>query len=316
MYDKDIKTPIRCANSTKAFVESAINLYENSNKSTKNKKYTTRYHEEADMLLESSLQKGEKMSRYHSFVESVKNSLVVETIYKIFKESVSEEIQKDHVSTSIMRSIVNQYVTENGYSNILNRMRTGSTTLSTLYNIVTEMSKSILESTDKEDTSTFSIAPEMKDEFFRQLDYSDSEAISDAIRSRVSDAMNDFITANTNDHEDITLALKQAQEKIEANPDSDDSVNEFYEMFAKQKISKIRNAPKSVFHTMVTTMCETVMKNKDTYAEFLNENNHLDIDKIVKRVSLMYTFMEMLNTSRIDIVDEVFIENVIKDLKK
>ena len=43
---------------------------------------------------------------------------------------------------------------------------------------------------------------------------------------------------------------------------------------------------------------------------------HLDMNKIVDRTKLMYTFIEMLNTSRIAKVDASFLEGVISDLTK
>lgn len=215
-----------------------------------------------------------------------------------------------------MRAMVSQYVTENGYDNILDKMRTGSVTLSEIYNIIDSTSSKILESVDKNDPNTFTITPEMKDEFFKSLDYSDSKSISDEINNRVSTAMQDFVTANAKDHEDIQAALQQAQEKIDKAPEKDkEQLTESYTIQAKRRTSEIRNAPKNVFHAMVSAMCESVLKHQDTNNEFLVEG-HLDIDKIVSRTSLMYTFMEMLNTSRLDTINEEYIENVIKDLKQ
>ena len=43
---------------------------------------------------------------------------------------------------------------------------------------------------------------------------------------------------------------------------------------------------------------------------------HLDMDKIVDRTRLMYTFMEMLNTTRLDTIDESYIKDTIINLKK
>jgi hypothetical protein len=154
----------------------------------------------------------------------------------------------------------------------------------------------------------------MKDEFFNQLNYDDSQSITDAINDRVSNAVEDFVTANTQDHEDITAALQQAQEKIGTVPEDDAELREAYEMEAKRKVNRIRNAPKGLFHGMVSAMCEGVMKNQDTSAEFL-EDGHINMDKVVDRTQLMYTFMEMLNTTRLAKVDEEMVSNVICGLR-
>ncbi len=311
MYN-DFKNSSKRGNTMKLFVEAAINTYETTNK-VETPKYSTRFQEDANMVLESTMRKEGILNRYRSFVETVKSSLLVECLYNILEHAV-EPSKRDLTNTSIMRAMVSQYVFENGYDNILSRMKTGSVALSEMHNIITNTSTKILESVDKNDPNTFSITPEMKDEFYKSLNYSDSEAISDAIKDRVSVAMDDFITANTKDHENIEAALKKAQEKIEATPEDKKELRESYEIQAKRESFKIRNSSKNVLHSMISAMCENVLKNQNENEEFMTEG-HLDIDKIVSRTTLMYTFMEMLNTSRIENVNETFIENVIKDLK-
>lgn len=314
MYDEMLKTSGKFARSNRAFVEAAIKEYEESTLPVKTAR-TDAFANERNMVMENVINRDAVANRYHTFAATVRSALVLESMYKILKESVSEEIRNDHVSTSILRAMVSEYVNENGYIDIMNRMRTASIATSHLYNIITENAQRMLENVDKSNPDTFYIAPEMKDEFFKQLDYSDSQAISDAIHQRVIDAMEDFISANTKDHEDITAALQQAQEKIGDASEDDDKLRECYSMMGKRKVTEIRNRPKSVFHSMVSAMCESVMKNKDMHNEFMNEGK-LNMEKIVNRTHLMYTFMEMLNTTRIAKVDNVFIESVIADLSK
>ena len=302
----------RYARSNRAFVEAAIKNYDEKQKPV-NVAHNDQFKNDRNMVMENMLYRDSVKNRYNSFSETVRAALVTETLCKILKESVSDEVRNDNTSVNILRAIVSNYVNENGYINILNRMRTASVSTSIMHNIITESAKKILESVDKSNPDTFHITPEMKDEFFKQLDYSDSDAISDAINQRVSDAMKDFVSANTKDHEDITGALKQAQEKIAECPDA--NLHEGYELKAKRIATEVRNRPKGVFHAMVTSMCESVLKHPEMHNEFMTEG-HLNIEKIVSRTSLMYTFMEMLNTSRIDTVNEAFINDIIRDLSK
>lgn len=315
MYDEILKASGRHAKSNRAFVEAAINEYEASSTPMKKSANKGIFESESSMVMENMMYHDSIRARYHSFSETVRTALVIESLYRIFSESVDPEVREDNTSSSIMRAMVSQYVNENGYDNILNRMKTASVTTSYIYKTITEATDKILEGVDKSDPNTFTITPEMRDEFFKQLDYSDSEAISDAIHQRVADAMDDFVTANTKDHEDITAALQQAQEKIGEVPEEDDELRECYSMAAKRTAAEVRNRPKGVLHSMITAMCESVMRHKEMHDEFMTEG-HLDIEKIVSRTKLMYTFMEMLNTARIDKVDNVFIEGVIADLSK
>lgn len=314
MYDKDFKVSSRYSNSTKALVNAAIANFNESNKVV-SEKYDTPFSSDARMVMEHTTQRESVRARYQSFVETVRSALVTEALYKIFSESVDESIREDATNRSIMRAIVSQYVHENDYNEILSRMKTASAVMSEVYNTITDTVTAIKEATDQNNPTTFMVTDEMKDEFFKQLDYSDSEAVSDAIRTRVSDAMQDFVTANTKDHEDITATLQQAQEKIASIPEDDTQLREYYEMKARRQVNEIRNAPKSVLHSMISAMCESVLKNQESHAEFLIEG-HLDMDKIVTRTSMMYTFMEMLNTARIEKIDQAFIESVIKDLSE
>lgn len=313
MYNDEYKIASKYANSMRSFVESLEQEYEERNTiKTENHRL---FSEEADMVFEETSRHNDIRHRYHTFSETIRNSLVVECLYKLYSESVSDDIKADPANRSVMRAIVNDYVQENGYNEVLNTMKTASNVMSEYSLVIMENVKSILESIDKQDPNTFAITPEMRDEFFNQLNYSDSEEISKAINARVSDAMHDFVTANTKDREDIEEALKQAREKIAETPEEDTELREFYEMKAKRKASEIRNAPKGVLHSMISTMCESILKKPEENREFLNEG-HLDMDKIVSRVSLMYTFMEMLNTANLEKIDEVFIENVLVGLSK
>lgn len=313
MYNENFKFSERHLRENKAYTEAMIADYETIiASSTPIKSSAYAYEKESKMIIEQTGARMELDSRYQSFSNTVRSSLLIEAIYKIFKESMGSN-ELDNTTTSIMRAMVSEYVTENGYFEIMSRMKTASPTTTTIANIITETHRAIIESIDKNNSETFRISPEMRDEFFKQLDYSDSQAVSDAINQRVSDAMADFVDANKKDHEDITGVLQQAQEKIgDVEPESD-SLKESYARAATYKANEIRNRPKSVLHAMIHAMCETVMKNPDTHAEFMSESK-LDIPKIVDRVKVMYSFVEMLNTSKIEHVDEAFINGVIRDL--
>lgn len=318
MYnDEDITYGSRYAKTNKALVEAMVENYEESIKPEKKSKHRIPFEEEALDVLTKSATRDSSMDHYHSYCETVRTYFTTEALYKLMSESVDEYTRNDVTNASIMRAIISQYVNENGYDNILNRMKTASISMSCMYNVIAEACDNAVKCANCEDPSTFVITPEMKDDFFKQLDYNNSEAITDAIRARVGDAMDDFVTANKKDHDDIAAALQQAQEKIDANPENaeDEELKEYYTMQAKRESTKIRNRPKSVLHSMVSAMCESVLKNKDMHDEFMTEGR-LNIEKIVNRTKLMYTFMEMLNTSRLENVNSVFIESMISDLSK
>lgn len=299
--------------SMQAYVEAVISNYDESIAPENDN--TPLFTKEHNAVMESMIARDNLASRYHSFSNTIRNSLVTEALCHMFKRCVPEKLLESNTNRNIMRSIVCDYVNEAGYTEIMNRMKAASNSMSMLYNVIDESTKAILEGIDQKNPETFKITPEMRDEFFRQLDYSDSQAITDAINDRVSDAIQDFVTANTKDHEDIAAALKHAQEQIADAPPEDVDLKESYQIGAKRKVNQIRNAPKGVFHAMVSSLCEGIMKNKDDNAEFFTEG-HLDMPKIVDRTRLMYTFMEMLNTTRLADVNGTMLESIIEGLKK
>lgn len=314
MYGDNFKFSDRHIRSTKAYTEALINSYQERNTTSEENKMGSNYVYEAEsrMIAEQTNARENIGARLQSFSNSVRHNLLIEALYYIFENSMDHGDKNTNTST-IMRSIVSEYVNENGYFDIMDRMKKASPTTFMIHKIITESHKNIMESVDKNNPDTFRIAPEMRDEFFKQLNYSDSQAVSDAINQRVADAMTDFVDSNTKDHEDITAVLKQAQEKIGDVEPEDDSLKEAYTRIANGKANDIRNRPKNVLHTMIHSMCESVLKHNELHGEFMTEGK-LDVPSIVDRVKVMYTFMEMLNTSKIDVVDEAFINNVIKDL--
>lgn len=315
MYGEDVKMSSRHKRSLLEFVNASIDKYNELSAPEATDTYVAPFQEEANSVMNILAIREAAAKRYNSFSETVRNSLVVESIYNIYKNGVPEALREDAANISVMRGIVNGYVTETGYENIMFKMKTASVGMSTMHNIISKSVSNILESVDKTDPETFKVTPEMRDEFFKQLDFDDAEAMSDAINNRVANAMEDFVTANKKDHDDITAALQQAQEKVADVDPSDGELREFYEGKAKRQINQIRNAPKGVFHAMVTSVCESVMKSPNNYKELMTEN-HLNMPKIVDRVTLLYSFMETLNTTRLADMNESAIAEILEDLKK
>lgn len=311
MYDENFKISSRYANSTRAFVNAAIENFNEGAKTKPAEDYKVRYQDEADVLIESAISRNNLSNKYKAFSESLKNTLVIEGLYRLFKESVT--IPVDVNDLAVMRAMVGQYVTENGYDNVLRTMKTASAEMSNLHNVIISSTNAFMENVDNNDPSTFVVTPEMKDEFFKKLDYNDLGSVTDAIKDRVSDATKDFIDANVADHKAIEDTLQSIQDKIATIDDENTELKEFYEMKARRQINSIRSGKKNVLHKMIYAMSETVMRNSKEYSEFM-EGDHINMDKVVNRTTLMYTFMEMLNTARIAKVDKAFIENVIQDL--
>lgn len=310
---------------SKAFTEAMIAGYDKRLNDEKNQnelekiKSRRRFAESEQIYLKGQNIEAARAKK-HSFIESVRTTFLSEAIFKIYSEATRDDLKNDPISRTIMRSLVSNFIVENGTQDILRKMRTGSNTLSEIYNAVQGATKRIAESIDM-NADEMIVTKDMKDNFFDSLDYTDTESISDKIRDRVADAVTDFVDTNAKERENIAQTLASASEKIDAMKQDgkiegdDDPVAESYNMIAKSRVNTIRSGKKNVFHNLVTTMAESVIKNKDMHVEFMSEGK-LDMNKIVDRIELMYTFMETVNTSRIIKIDENFIIETIEEMKK
>ena len=252
-------------------------------------------------------------SRYNSFSESLTSALLGEAVYYVFSKAMDKSIMEQSNVTGMMRAMVSDFIKED-YNSILSKMRTKSATLSEMYNLITSTRKKILESVDKNDPTTFCIDSETKDEFFDKLDSMDTESITNAIRDRVSNAVDDFMVSNRQDHERIMTALQMTKDKLEEKKDAPEEVKESYQQLSKRVIGKIRNRKKGVFESMVTAMSESVLKNDELKEEFM-EGAKLNVPKIVDRIQTMYTFIETVNTMQLYKIEKEYMESLIESLR-
>lgn len=256
------------------------------------------------------------LTRFNSFSESVSHALLTECIYYVYRKSMRESLLEQENITAMMRAMVGDFIKEDA-ADILYKMRTKSATLSEMYNLINTTKKKILEADgfDRMDPSTYRIDPVVKDEFFEKLDNMDTESISNAIRDRVANAVDDFMINNKKDHDRILSVVQMTKDKLDSVQSEPEEVKESYEYMSKRAISKIRNRKKGIFESMVMAMCESVMKDDQLKEEFA-EGAKLNIPKIIDRIETMYTFIESVNTMNLYDVNEEYMQSVIEGLRK
>lgn len=249
---------------------------------------------------------------YQKFSEDTKSMFLAECIYDLLHKAMGIHMEST-VNNNIKRGLVNNFIKENGVNNLLGNFKTGSVLLAEYAYLVNKYHAMVLESVDKKKPETFTIVPEIKDKFFEELNIENSKSVVDHIRNRVSDAMEEFIQGNINNKLEIEDTIRDTQEKIEKAKTKE--VKESYEMLAKKKISTIKSkANNNVFGSMVKAMSEHVMRDPSVKDEYL-VNNKIDIDKIVERCEILYTFLETINTAKIVKVDEAYIKEILDNMK-
>lgn len=323
-------------NSSKALIESALKYNEKLEKAEKKKAAIQKANadaaiKETSAIVEASAHRSRVQSRYATFSENVKINLLADSIIDLTQRamiSVNESLnrsifgQKD-IYTNVP-AITYQFIRENGSgSGILYNMENKNPTSysSSLARLIKTTHRSVLESLgdrpyETSETGDFAMDKADKEEFCRKRNkiFGHDELVQ-SIADRVADAIKDFIQQNTEDKERIVDALSVTKDKIDSIKDAPDSVKESYLNIGRRYIADIREKKHGVLNEMVVAMSKGVMKNEALREEFVHDA-HLDVGKILSKVSTMYTFLETVNTARIVSIDEAFMKDVLKSLEE
>ena len=250
------------------------------------------------------------------YLRNVKTALLSECLCRLYKESsISPLTTNDQV---IMKNMVNRFIVENGGVNrILSDFKYKSLMLSEFARIVNKYSDIVVESgckdcEDQNEYKEFIFDTDTKDDFFEELKDVDIDDASKLIRDRISDAMSEFINTNTVNKMDYEEVIAAAQDKIVNT--QNESYIDIYSQQAKRKINEMKlQRKKNIFHCIVEALATKSVKDPELKARFVNEAT-IDMDAIVENAQLLYTMLEMVNTTNMITIDEKYMDNYIKSL--
>lgn len=158
-------------------------------------------------------------------------------------------------------------------------------------------------------------------DFYKDLDSKDIDSIVDIIRSRVNQDVEHFVTSNISDREKIKDALTQTQEKINKirakDEDKEQELKESYENMCSQYITNVRyGREKGILENLVINISESAYKDPNMKAIYNNKDGvTLDMDSIVEDATVMYTFLETVNTLMMTKVDKEYIKDFLSSVK-
>lgn len=242
----------------------------------------------------------------------IKEAFISECIYKLYCESVPYPMtSRDKV---VARNLVNKFVVENGAGNLISSFATENMILSEFSRISQKYYDKVLEGCDKHEECEFTgqiggqvIDQNVVDDFYKELEDIDIKDASKAIKDRVADAINDFIDTNAASKLEYEEIIKTAQDKVSAINGQDDALAESYTSMARRKINEMKNKKDvNVFGYMVEALTTSVFKDESLKTRFVHEGN-VDMDGIVESTQLIYTMLEMVNTTNMVNVNEEFI---------
>lgn len=260
----------------------------------------------------SGIARSERMTK-------IKEAFLSECIYKLYCESAPFPLSsRDKV---IARNLVNKFVIENGAGNLIQNFATTNMILSEFSRISQKYYDRVLEAgCDKHEECEFTgqiggqiLDQRTVDDFYKELSDVDVSDASKAIKDRVADAISNFIDTNSVNKLEYEEIIKTAQDKVAAI-NGDDALAESYITLAKRKINELKNSRENnVLGHMVESLTTAVFKDEALKARYINEGA-VDMEGIVESAELIYTMLEMVNTTNMVNVNEEFVSAYLTNL--
>lgn len=284
---------------------------------------------EEQSIMEASMHRATMQKKYADFSEAVKGKLLNTAINDIAVRAmakINESLDREFFTTrdsANLAAICASFIHENGEASgmLYNLKHRGQTQfLSELAKDIKSTHRTILEAIDTMDPDSYAVGDQV------MADYRDKvkgefgqEELVDSIADRVVTAMKDFMTQNAEDKQHIIDAMQATKDKMEAlkAEGKPEEVQESYKNLTRKYITSIRESKKGLFNEMVMTMSKAVVKSdnqavKDTFME----GAHLDMEKIVKSVATMYTFVETVNSMNLVKVDADFVKSLLESMSE
>lgn len=253
------------------------------------------------------------------FLNNVKSAFISECIFKLYKECMNSIYPVNEEDLLIGRNLVNKFVLENGAGNLIEDFKYKNILLSEMSRISSKYYDAVLETCCDDDNSEFHgkardfvVTTDIKDGFFEELNDLDTSDAVKLIRDRVTDSIEEFIDTNSEDKLEYEDILRQAQDKIDAT--TNESYIEQYKATAEREINEMKlSRSKNMFHLLVESLAKAAFRDDALKVKYVNEAT-LDMDKVVDHSRLIYTMLEMLNTTNMVNVDENYLRQYFNTL--
>ena len=251
-----------------------------------------------------------------TFLENVKSGFLSEAMSKLYKESFGVMTKRDRITA---KNLINTFINEQGAGELINRFKYQNTLVAEMARIVQEHYDMVVESItcDDEECNIPGRAKELHldktivDDFYKDLVDLDTTEASKLIKDKVTDAMTEFIDQNTQNKLDFEEIINTAKEKI--SDLKEESAVESTMNEAKRQINEMkRTRHKNIFHYMVEAISKEAFKDINGVGKQYIHESKVDMDGVVNSAKLIYTMLEMLNTT--EMVSKDYIQTYIENL--
>lgn len=256
-------------------------------------------------------------AKYNKFIHESKEYLLTEALDTILNACLPRDI--DHSLSKYGKSIVANFVHNEGADSLLNQFKTKSLLLSTVGYLVESVHKSVVNHCDVNDVESLLIRNSDLDKMMTKLQTVSSEEFTQTIVDRVSAAEVEFVNANRKTKTELEELAQKTQEKIDNVKEKDIEVeNEIKQEFArmyKSQANELQHRKKNILEAMIFRTSMNITADDQLRMNFISESGKLDMNRIINTAEVMYTFLEMVNTLNIKSVNEKYIETLLNSIK-
>lgn len=275
------------------------------------------YYNQMQDYLNEQIQSSNNRSQ---FLQNVKESFLTECIMKLYSESMLIPMNKS--DKVVARNLVTRFIKENGAGDLISKFATKNLLLSEFARVTQKYYDKVVELCESNnikpkcdtccDVKEYDLPKVIVDDFYKELADVDVLDASKLIKDRVADAITEFIDSNSSAKMDYEEVIKQAQDNIATA--KDESMVEEYSNTARRRINEMKLVrEKNIFNIMVEALTRKVITDDSYKKKYMHEAT-VDMDSVVDSTRLIYTMLEMVNTTNMVNVNEEFIARYLGSL--
>lgn len=253
---------------------------------------------------------------WNSFSTESKSFLLEEAIYHQLEQCLQGKASNELLSFG--RGLCKSFVMEEGANQLLTRFKARSLYLGQLASIVESTHRQVLHDCKDKD-APFKISQSNMRVFHDKLDDMSDEEVTKAIVAKVTGAEEEFVKSTLDNKESLEQLAAQTQEKINnlkiKNQDTQESIKQEYTRMYKNRERELYGHPRGILENIVQKLSYGIMLDQDARKQFTNESGRLDMNGIIDRAEVMYTFLEMVNTTKMKNVDSKYLKEVLDSIK-
>lgn len=253
------------------------------------------------------------VSNFNKFKKDLKDNLLGEAFNMIYAKALNK-INMNEETILNTKKVIESYIIENGSNNILNRMQYRTVLLSELYQTINKYYDKIVENCNEDNCKDkeYVVPQNLKDEFYDELDMSDTDDVVLQITDRVNSSIEEFINQNTMNKLNIKDVLKSAQERVSST--KDELQHESVKNASARMIHDIKNnGTVNLLTAMVEKTCKTIIGDEVLRESYMDGTN-LNMKSIVNNCIMSYTMMEMTNTLGLELFNQDTLTQFIKEI--